>query len=117
PASRVDGPFNAHPRQVPALGHSDATLSPDPLFIATHHSRARQVPQAPAPNPENDERAIRSICMGIPRMSRRQLLAAGAVAAGAAGAGAEPPRVTPKIEGGIAWYDAREWGAEGKSWS
>src|SRR4051812_46604829 len=56
--------------------------------------------------------------MENPRISRRRVLqAAGAAAAAAAGAPAGGAEVKPMVEGGVAWYDAAEWGVEGKGWS
>lgn len=55
--------------------------------------------------------------MASPSLSRRQLIAAAAGAAVAGSGAAAAPEVTPKMEGGIAWYDARDWGVEGKGWT
>jgi len=54
-------------------------------------------------------------------LSRRQFIAFSAAAVGAQSAraiwGAEPTAVKPKLEDGLAWYDVRDWGVEGRGWS
>ena len=44
--------------------------------------------------------------------------AAGVLTIGAAGRlwGADTQAVEPKVEDGLAWYDARDWGVEGRGW-
>lgn len=56
------------------------------------------------------------------RWSRREFLAFSAAGAAAAslsriGLGQETPSVKPKLEDGLAWYDVRGWGVEGRGWS
>jgi hypothetical protein len=56
------------------------------------------------------------------RVSRRQFIAFSAAAFSAAefvrgGWAAEVPAVKPKVEDGLAWYDVRDWGVEGRGWS
>src|SRR5687768_11373652 len=51
-------------------------------------------------------------------INRREFLAlaaAGVTAAAAQRAFAQAGPA-PKVEGGIAWYDVRQWGVEGKGW-
>lgn len=60
--------------------------------------------------------------MGENRWSRRQFLAFSAAGAAAAslsrvGLGQESRSVKPKLEDGLAWYDVRDWGVEGRGWS
>jgi lysophospholipase L1-like esterase len=52
-------------------------------------------------------------------LGRREFLAAaaGGLAAALAPRAAAQPEVAPKVEGGIAWYDVRAWGVEGKGWT
>ena len=52
-------------------------------------------------------------------LPRREFLATATAGCAAICAGpsfAQKPELTPKVEEGIAWYDAREWGVEGKGW-
>lgn len=52
-------------------------------------------------------------------MDRREFLAlaaAGLAAAAQPVAAAEVPKLTPRVEGDVAWYDVQQWGVEGKGW-
>jgi len=56
------------------------------------------------------------------RVNRRQFMAFSAAALAAAGVSGggraeEVGAVKPKVEDGMAWYDVREWGVEGRGWS
>ena len=57
-------------------------------------------------------------------MERRTILKAGLFGAGCYFTGASqiafgsvPEEVTPKLENGVAWYDVKDWGVEGRGWS
>jgi hypothetical protein len=53
-------------------------------------------------------------------MHRREFLASSAAGLAATLSGrafAQKTAAAPKVEGGIAWYDVRQWGVEGKGWS
>src|SRR5439155_18754242 len=83
---------------------------------ATPDRRCPRLRRNPVESPGPSRRTI----MDNQPMNRREfvtLAAAGLAAASTGQAFAQKAEPTPRLDGGIAWYDVREWGVEGKGWS